>query len=110
DFSSHPAISFNPLEGTYFSMQMAAQLVVHVLFFAGVFSLMSWRNMIDPLRTQKLSLAHVGLGLVWAAMFSHVLNFAPLLMCMLVVIIAIAIQLSASWVSSEKRQLYASGD
>ena len=104
DFNANSAITVNPLASTYFSIQGAAPLLVNVLFFSGVFGMVRWWKLVDPSRKSKLSLVSIAMCLVWAAVFSHVLNFAPLLNCMLVVIVAVAVQLAAPWISIQKRQ------
>lgn len=103
DFSTASRIDFNPIQSTKFAYDGGNPMLLNVLFFAGVFGVLRWWRLVDPTRRTRLSIIGVGLCLVWAAIFSHVLNYAPLLNCMLIVVVSIAIQLSAPWISREER-------
>lgn len=103
DFSKASRIDFNPIQRTRFAYDGGNPLLLNVLFFAGVFGILRWWRLVDPTRRTRLSVVGVGSCLVWAAIFSHVLNYAPLLNCMLIVVVSIAVQLSAPWIPREER-------
>lgn len=103
DFSKASRIDFNPIQRTKFAYDGGNPLLLNVLFFAGVFGILRWWRLVDPTRRTRLSIVGVGSCLVWAAIFSHVLNYAPLLNCMLIVVVSIAVQLSAPWIPRDER-------
>ncbi len=104
DFARISGSAFNPLHASRMVLSDARPLVSSILFFAAVFGILRWWRQVDPTRRTRLSIWSVGLCLIWAAIFSHILNFAPSWSCMLVVIISIAIQLSSPWISKNRRQ------
>ncbi len=108
DFSTG-SVAFNPLRsaGMVFS---GTTFVASILYFAGVFLVLRWWRLVDPTRNTRLSIWAVGLCLIWAALFGHVLDFAPLLNCILIVATSIAVQLSAPWIKSSDRKALVAGN
>ena len=104
DLGSLTTASDNPLKITSLSNGEGNSLISCLLFFTGLFGLLRWWRQTDPTRRTRLSLWSVGLCLMWAALLSHALNFAPLWNCISIATIAIAVQLSSPWVSRAKRQ------
>lgn len=103
DFTKASRIDFNPIQRTRLAYDGGNPLLLNVAFFAGVFGILRWWRLVDPTRRTRLSVVGVGACLVWAAIFSHVLNYAPLLNCMLIVVVSIAVQLSAPWIPRDQR-------
>ena len=104
DFSTNAPNSFNPLLVTGSFETPGGSLIANLLFFASMFGLLRWWRQTDPTRRTRLSLWSVGLCLVWAALISHAINFAPLWNCISIATIAIAVQLSSSWIPRAQRQ------
>ena len=104
DFERASSVGFNPLNSTPIVFGNGNNsLLINVLFFASVFGLMRWWRQADPTRGTKLSIWTVGMCLVLAAMFGHILNFVPLLTCIIVVVISIAVQLASPWIAKDQR-------
>ena len=103
DFATSSSLGTNPLKstGVVFS---GNPLVANVLFFAGIFTAIRWWRQVDPTRRSRLSVVAVGLCLIWAALLGHLLDFVPLLSCILVVVVSIAIQLSSPWITKAERK------
>ena len=104
DFETASRVAFNPLSATELAFSGSNPLMINILFFAGVFGVLRWWKQVDPARRTRLSVWSVGLCLICAALLSHVLNFVPLLASIMIVIISVACQLSAPWITHEERQ------
>lgn len=104
DFASSSSLGFNPLisSGLVFS---GNPLVTNVLFFAGIFTAIRWGRQVDPTRRSRLSVVAVGLCVIWAALLGHLLDFVPLLSCILIVVVSIAIQMSSPWINTTDRKM-----
>ena len=103
DFSIASEIAFNPLASNELAYSGANPMLVNVLFFSAVFVSLRWWLQVDPARRTRLSVWSIGLCLICAALFSHVLDFVPLLSSLMVVTISVACQLSTPWISHEDR-------
>lgn len=69
----------------------------YLIFFGGLFGVLRWWKQTDSLRSTRLSLWSVSLCLIWATLFSHLLNVPLVVNCVLVVVIAVASQLASPW-------------
>ena len=76
----------------------------YLIFFTVLFGVIRWWRKADPVRRTRLSVISVGLALVWAAVFSHTLEFAPVWNCILAVVISSAVQLAAPWLHPQQRE------
>ena len=76
----------------------------YLIYFTVLFSVIRWWFKADPVRRTRLSVISVGLALVWAAVFSHTLEFAPVWNCILAVVVSAAIQLAALWIHPKRRE------
>ena len=103
DFVNASRIAFNPLSSSGLVFSGANPMLANVLFFAAVFAMLQWWRQVDPARRTRLSVWSIGLCLLCAALFGHVLNFVPLLSSMMVVTISVACQLSSPWITQEDR-------
>ena len=75
----------------------------YLIFFTVLMGVIRWWRKADPVRRTRLSVISVGLALVWAAVFSHLLEFAPVWNCILAVVISAAVQLAAPWMHPKLR-------
>ena len=78
-------------------------LPAYLIFFGGLFGILRWWRQTDPVRKTRLSLLSVSLCLIWATLFSHVLNVPLSINCVLAVVISISIQLASPWIHPETR-------
>ena len=73
-------------------------------FFVSLFGVLRWWHQADPLRRTRLSLWTSGVCFVWAVILSHMLGQPVARYCVVVVIVSIAIQLAAPWISFRQRK------
>ena len=81
-----------------------AVLPAYLVFFMVLFGILRWWRQADPIRKTRLSIWSVGICLIWAAVFSHVLGFDPLWNCILAGVISVSTQLAAPWFHPETRE------
>jgi hypothetical protein len=100
-------VSAAPLDSTPISSLAFASIdgmAAFLIFFTVLFGALRWWRQVDPLRRTRLSLWSVGMCIVWAAVFSHLLVFAPIWNCILAVVVSISIQLAAQWIHPDERK------
>ncbi len=76
----------------------------NVLFFGGLFLVLRWWRQADPVRRTRLSVWSVGLCLVWATLVGQFVHFPLPWSCIVAVMISVATQFAAPWLSSDQRQ------
>ncbi|PHS18744.1 MAG: hypothetical protein COA78_01800 [Blastopirellula sp.] len=74
-----------------------------LVYFAGLFLVLRWWKLADPLRTTRLSIWATIVCVLWAVVLNAVWPFAQPWGVMMAGSIAIAVQLSAPWVSPRLR-------
>lgn len=90
DLQSHPANQFLQLGVPVFP--------AYLIYFAGLFGILRWWRQADPIRKTRLSVLNVTLSLIWAIIFSHLLNVPLTANCILAVVVSIAVQVAAPWI------------
>ncbi len=93
----------SPLAVELFVDGQAPNLLGNVLFFSGLFVILRWWRQADPVRSSRLSLWSVGLCLVWGMLIGQLFHFPIPWSCILAVVISIATQIAAPWLSKEQR-------
>jgi hypothetical protein len=73
-----------------------------MIYYAGLFGVLRWWLQADPMRSTRLSILSVSFCLIWASLFSVMLELPVVPNCILAGVISISIQLAAPW-RSEKR-------
>ena len=76
----------------------------YLIFFAGMFGILRWWRQMDPVRKTRLSILSVSICLIWATIFSHLLNVPLTGNCILAVVISVSVQLAAPWLHPASRQ------
>ena len=69
----------------------------YLIYFAGLFGILRWWKQTDPVRKTRLSMLNVTLCLIWAIIFSHLLNVPLTVNCIFAVVVSIAVQLASPW-------------
>ena len=103
DFAIQSSLGFNPLEPSGLVIS-SSPFVANILFFAAMFLAVRWWGQVDPTRRTRLSILTVGLCLIWAGLLAHLLDFVPLLSCILIIVTSISVQLSSPWISMAERE------
>jgi serine/threonine protein kinase len=85
----------------HFSMPL---LPAYLMFFTVLFGILRWWKQADPTRGTRLNLWAVGLGLVWAVVFSHLLGFEPVRNGIIAIAVSVAMQIAAPWLNPQVRQ------
>ncbi len=75
----------------------------YLIYFTALMGILRWWLQIDPLRSTRLSILSVSLCLVWAVVFSFLLELPILANCITAVVISLAIQLASPWVAPDWR-------
>ena len=83
--------------------QMPA-LPAYLIFFAAMFGILRWWRQTDPVRRTRLSILSVVFCLIWAAVFSHLLNVPLTGNCILAVVISVSTQLASPWLHPDYRE------
>jgi hypothetical protein len=73
-----------------------------MLYWASLFGILRWWKMADPVRSTRLSILSVSFCLIWASLFSVLLELPVLPNCILAVVISVAVQLASPWWSIEE--------
>ena len=73
----------------------------YLIFFAGLFGILRWWRQTDPVRKTRLSILNVVVCLIWATLFSHLLNVPLTGNCILAAVMSIAVQLASPWLHPE---------
>ena len=76
----------------------------YLVFFAGLFGILRWWRQVDPLRKTRLSILSVTFCLIWATVFSHLLNVPLTGSCILAVVISVSVQLASPWLHPSNRE------
>jgi hypothetical protein len=103
DPSTLDAPEVNPLHWTPFVVTGVPLLPAYLIFFTILFGIIRWWRNVDPTRRTRLSVWSVGLALIWAAVFSHLLEFAPVWNCIIAVVVSISVQLASPWLHPDRR-------
>ena len=101
---THPALfEFAATADSRFVIKGMPMLPAYLIFFMGLFGILRWWNQTDPVRSTRLSLLNVSLCLIWASVFSHLLELPMTPNCLLAVVISISVQLAAPWLPQAER-------
>ena len=106
DWSSQQTIEdmqMSPFAPETFLVGNTPKLLGTVLFFSGLFLILRWWRQADPVRRTRLSILSVGLCLVWGMLIGQFFHFPLPWSCIMAVMISIATQISAPWLSKEQR-------
>lgn len=76
----------------------------YLVFFTVLFGILRWWRQADPTRGTRLNLWTVGLCLIWAVIFSHILGFNPIWNGIIAISISVATQVSAPWLNFTLRK------
>lgn len=76
----------------------------YLIYFAGLFGILRWWRQADPVRKTRLSVLNVMMCLVWAIIFSHLLNVPLTANCIFAVVVSISVQLASPWIHPENRE------
>lgn len=99
----------SPFDAETFLEGGAPKLFGSVLFFSGLFLILRWWRLADPVRRTRLSIWSVGLCLVWGMLIGQFFYFPLPWSCILAVMISIATQIAAPWLSNEQRHQVLTG-
>jgi serine/threonine protein kinase len=88
-------------------MPILPAMLIH---YVGLMGILRWWLLMDPIRSTRLSILGVSFGLIWACLFSLLLELPVLPNCILAVVISIAIQLAAPWWSLDEAKKAAKMD
>jgi serine/threonine protein kinase len=80
-------------------------LPAYMVYYAALFGILRWWMQTDPVRSTRLSILSVSFCLVWACLFSVMLELPFLPNCILAVVISIALQLASPWRSEVRMQV-----
>ena len=94
---------FQARESNQFVIRGLPIFPAYLIFFAGLFGILRWWRQTDPVRKTRLSLLNVALCLIWATVFSHLLNVPLTSSCMLAVVISVSVQLASPWLHPTNR-------
>ncbi len=97
-------LEMSPLHPAFFVSASAPTLWGYLVFFAGLFFILRWWRLADPLRKTRLSMWSVGLGLIWAVIIGQLFHFPLPWSAMLAVTISVSTQLGAPWLSPPRRE------
>ena len=81
-----------------------------LIFFVGLFGLLRWWRVADPLRNSRIRLWDVGICIVCATATSYLLGLPLINSCILAAIISTSVQLASPWFSHSQRELVCSGE
>jgi serine/threonine protein kinase len=76
-----------------------------LIYYAGLFGILRWWRMADPMRKTRLSIMSTSFAMVWSSLFSIMLDLPVLPNCIMAVVISISIQLAAPWLVMEGDKL-----
>ncbi len=95
---------FQARESNQFVIRGLPIFPAYLIFFAGLFGVLRWWRQSDPVRKTRLSLLNVTLCLIWATVFSHLLNVPLTGSCILAVVISVSVQLASPWLHPVNRE------
>ncbi len=76
----------------------------YLVFFTVLFGILRWWRQADPTRGTRLNLWTVGLCLIWAVVFSHLLGFTPVWNGIIAIAMSVSTQISAPWLNRTLRK------
>jgi hypothetical protein len=97
DLTQWAVDDFQALNTDSFVFRGVPVLPAYLIFFAGLFGILRWWRQTDPVRKTRLSILNVSLCLIWATVFSHLLNVPLTGSCVLAVVISVSVQLASPW-------------
>ena len=97
-------LEISPFAIDMLQQQGAPKMLGSVLFFGGLFLILRWWRLADPVRRTRLSIWSVGLCLVWGMLIGQFFHYPLPWSCLLAVMISVAAQISAPWLSVEQRK------
>lgn len=103
DLGALTADSVNPNFPAALTVEHLPVLATLLVCFTTLFLILRWWKQADPLRTTRLSIWSVGMCVIWGALISHILNLAPLTICIMAVVMSVSIQLAAPWLHPQDR-------
>ncbi len=103
DLTDAARLNFSSETTSQFVIRGLPMLPAYLLFFAGLFGILRWWRQSDPSRSTRLSLIGVSLCLIWATVFSHILEVPMTPNCILAVVVSMSVQLAAPWLSPQQR-------
>ena len=104
DLTQLALLDFKARQTEQFVFSGIPQFPAYLIFFAGMFGILRWWRQMDPVRKTRLSVLNVTLCLIWATIFSHLLNVPLTGNCILAVIVSVSVQLAAPWLHPVSRQ------
>jgi hypothetical protein len=103
NLSDAARFNFSSETTSQFVIQGMPMLPAYLIFFAGLFGILRWWRQSDPTRSTRLSMISVSLCLIWATVFSHVLEVPMTPNCILAVVLSVSLQLAAPWLDRQQR-------
>ena len=103
DLSDAARFNFSSETTSQFVIPGVPMLPAYLIFFAGLFGILRWWRQSDPTRSTRLSMISVSLCLIWATVFSHLLEVPMTPNCILAVVISVSLQLAAPWLDPQQR-------
>jgi arginine exporter protein ArgO len=103
NLSDAARFNFSSETTSQFVIQGVPMLPAYLIFFAGLFGILRWWRKSDPTRPTRLSMVSVSLCLIWATVFSHLLEVPMTPNCILAVVISVSLQLAAPWLAPQQR-------
>lgn len=91
------------MQTPWFAMGQQSSIGALMMFFGLAFLVPRWWKLADPLRSNWLSIWNTGLFVVWASILTAFWPFLQPWAIMLVGSVAATVQLSAPWLSQERR-------
>ena len=98
------AADFTSMKTTSYVLESVPMLPAFLIFFGGLFGILRWWRLMDPVRRTRLSTLSVAFSLVWAIVLSHLLNVPLTLVCIFAVVISVSIQLASPWLHPTHRE------
>jgi hypothetical protein len=89
--------------GLFYGADGSPESIAFFTYFGFLFVLLRWWRLADPLRSTRLSIWHTAVAVFWAAVLSAFWPFPQPWGLMLAATIAIAVQLSAPWLTPAER-------
>ena len=92
--------------------EIALQLPIalaYPMFFGGLFLVIRWWRLADPIRRTRLSIWSIGQILIWSILLAWLGGLDPVRHAILVTVIAVGVQLAAPWIPRMHRDVIAKG-
>ena len=104
DLSRMAFEDFQARQTDKFVMQSVPLLPGYLIFFGVLFGILRWWRQADPVRKTRLSILSVLVCLIWATIFSHLLNVPLTGNCIIAVVISVSAQLASPWFHPDNRE------